>query len=87
VRRTLTEIASRSYYNLNVSGAEEAWGLDLSHSYDRTVLPAPFVLGSTTTESQRAGGNITVYSTGDIGYGYSYNVRVPPPATTCRAAC
>lgn len=38
-----------------------------NHSYDRTILPAPFILGSTITENQLAGGFFHTASTGNSG--------------------
>jgi hypothetical protein len=50
-----------------------AWNSTFDHSYTRTVLPAPFLLGSTTAERQLAGGAINETSTGSTGSGYSNN--------------
>lgn len=43
------------------------------HSYDRTILPAPFLLGSTIKEHQIAGGFFQTASTGNTGNGTSNN--------------
>ncbi|KAI5122971.1 hypothetical protein M0805_006850 [Coniferiporia weirii] len=43
------------------------------HSYDRTILPAPFLLGSTITERQQAGGFFIEASSGNTGNGTSTN--------------
>ncbi|KAJ6463356.1 peptide N-acetyl-beta-D-glucosaminyl asparaginase amidase A-domain-containing protein [Mycena sanguinolenta] len=45
----------------------------IDHSYDRTTLPSPFILGSTIKESQSAGGFFTIASTGNTGNGTSNN--------------
>ncbi|KLO12594.1 hypothetical protein SCHPADRAFT_407216 [Schizopora paradoxa] len=56
---------------LNPSGSEFSAFFD--HSYDRTILPAPFIFGSTIAERQLAGGFFTVASTGNTGNGTSNN--------------
>ncbi|KAI0273633.1 peptide N-acetyl-beta-D-glucosaminyl asparaginase amidase A-domain-containing protein [Gloeopeniophorella convolvens] len=38
-----------------------------NHSYDRVLLPAPFILGSTINERQVAGGSFHLASTGNTG--------------------
>ncbi|THH10207.1 hypothetical protein EW145_g1493 [Phellinidium pouzarii] len=43
------------------------------HSYDRTILPAPFLLGSTINEHQLASGFFQEASTGNTGNGTSAN--------------
>jgi len=43
------------------------------HSYDRTVLPAPFILGSTITEHQLASGFFEETANGNFGNGTSNN--------------
>ncbi|KAF7373470.1 Peptide-N4-(N-acetyl-beta-glucosaminyl)asparagine amidase A [Mycena sanguinolenta] len=45
----------------------------IDHSYDRTLLPSPFILGSTIKERQSAGGFFTIASTGNTGNGTSNN--------------
>ncbi|KAI8989648.1 peptide N-acetyl-beta-D-glucosaminyl asparaginase amidase A-domain-containing protein [Trametes punicea] len=43
------------------------------HSYDRTSLPAPFILGSTIHERQLASGFFHLASTGNTGNGTNFN--------------
>jgi len=43
------------------------------HSYDRVLLPSPFILGSTIKERQVAGGFFLEASTGNTGNGTSNN--------------
>ncbi|KAJ7685189.1 peptide N-acetyl-beta-D-glucosaminyl asparaginase amidase A-domain-containing protein [Mycena polygramma] len=43
------------------------------HSYDRVLLPSPFILGSTIKERQVAGGFFKIASTGNSGNGTSNN--------------
>ncbi|KIK57824.1 hypothetical protein GYMLUDRAFT_46028 [Collybiopsis luxurians FD-317 M1] len=47
---------------------------NFDHSYNRDLLPAPFILGSTIQERQIAGGFFTERSTGNTGNGTSNNV-------------
>ncbi|TDL27476.1 hypothetical protein BD410DRAFT_782559 [Rickenella mellea] len=56
---------------LNANGTSFSAFFD--HSYDRTVLPAPFILGSTIKERQLAGGFFTIAATGNFGNGTSNN--------------
>ncbi|KAJ7774830.1 peptide N-acetyl-beta-D-glucosaminyl asparaginase amidase A-domain-containing protein [Mycena metata] len=46
------------------------------HSYDRVLLPSPFILGSTIKERQVAGGFFLEASTGNTGNGTSNNTQV-----------
>jgi hypothetical protein len=50
-----------------------SFNASFDHSYDRTVLPAPFVLGSTTTERQLAAGAFFETAAGNTGTGSSNN--------------
>ena len=43
------------------------------HSYNRALLPAPFILQTTINERQQAGGFFTEASTGNTGNGTSNN--------------
>ncbi|KDQ60819.1 hypothetical protein JAAARDRAFT_173070 [Jaapia argillacea MUCL 33604] len=56
---------------LNPNGTEYSAFFD--HSYERTVLPSPFILGSTIQEHQLATGYFTISSTGNYGNGTSNN--------------
>ncbi|OCB89705.1 hypothetical protein A7U60_g3184 [Sanghuangporus baumii] len=56
---------------LNSDGSQFSAFFD--HGYDRTLLPAPFLLGSTIHERQLAGGFFTIASTGNTGNGTSNN--------------
>ncbi|KAL5529020.1 hypothetical protein ACEPAG_4994 [Sanghuangporus baumii] len=56
---------------LNSDGSQISAFFD--HGYDRTLLPAPFLLGSTIAERQLAGGFFTIASTGNTGNGTSNN--------------
>ncbi|KZV71644.1 hypothetical protein PENSPDRAFT_684422 [Peniophora sp. CONT] len=43
------------------------WQTWTDHSYNRELLPAPFLLSTTIAEHQVAGGNFSVRSTGNVG--------------------
>ncbi|KAF7342117.1 Peptide-N4-(N-acetyl-beta-glucosaminyl)asparagine amidase A [Mycena venus] len=45
----------------------------VDHSYDRTLHPSPFILGSTIKERQVAGGFFTISPTGNTGNGTNNN--------------
>ncbi|CCM04580.1 uncharacterized protein FIBRA_06761 [Fibroporia radiculosa] len=49
------------------------WDAVIDHSYDRTQLPSPFILGSTITEHQVAYGLFVETSSGNYGNGTSNN--------------
>jgi hypothetical protein len=59
------------YVTLAADGS--AWNTTFDHSYTRTVLPAPFILGSTTTEHQVADGSFVTSSSGNRGTGTNNN--------------
>ncbi|KAJ7918128.1 peptide N-acetyl-beta-D-glucosaminyl asparaginase amidase A-domain-containing protein [Mycena leptocephala] len=52
----------------------------VDHSYNRVLLPSPFILGSTIKERQVAGGFFTLAPTGNFGNGTSNNTHVFIPA-------
>ncbi|KAJ7485270.1 peptide N-acetyl-beta-D-glucosaminyl asparaginase amidase A-domain-containing protein [Mycena latifolia] len=60
-----------NFTSLNADGSFFSTVFD--HSYDRVLLPSPFILGSTIKERQVAGGFFTVASTGNTGNGTSNN--------------
>jgi len=60
-----------NFTSLNNAGSSFSTVFD--HSYDRVLLPSPFILGSTIRERQVAGGFFTVASTGNTGNGTSNN--------------
>ncbi|KAF8212233.1 peptide N-acetyl-beta-D-glucosaminyl asparaginase amidase A-domain-containing protein [Mycena galopus ATCC 62051] len=57
--------------SLNNAGTQFTTVFD--HSYDRQLLPSPFILGSTIQERQVAGGFFEEASTGNTGNGTSNN--------------
>ncbi|KAJ7709902.1 peptide N-acetyl-beta-D-glucosaminyl asparaginase amidase A-domain-containing protein [Mycena rosella] len=57
--------------SLNSAGSTFTAAFD--HSYDRVLLPSPFILGSTIKERQVAGGIFVEASTGNTGNGTSNN--------------
>ncbi|KAJ7774606.1 peptide N-acetyl-beta-D-glucosaminyl asparaginase amidase A-domain-containing protein [Mycena maculata] len=60
-----------NFTSLNDAGSIFTTTFD--HSYDRILLPAPFILGSTINERQVAGGIFVEVSTGNSGNGTSNN--------------
>ncbi|KAF8172815.1 peptide N-acetyl-beta-D-glucosaminyl asparaginase amidase A-domain-containing protein [Mycena galopus ATCC 62051] len=63
-------------FNLtSFNAAGTSFSAFIDHSYIRTLLPTPFILGSTIKESQSAGGFFTIGSTvaGNMGNGTSNN--------------
>jgi len=60
-----------NFTSLNNAGSSFSTVFD--HSYDRVLLPSPFILGSTIRERQVSGGFFTVASTGNTGNGTSNN--------------
>lgn len=51
-----------------------SFSVDVDHSYDRILRPAPFILGTTISERQLAGGSFTIAPTGNTGsHGTSNN--------------
>ncbi|KAJ7449814.1 peptide N-acetyl-beta-D-glucosaminyl asparaginase amidase A-domain-containing protein [Mycena latifolia] len=60
-----------NFTSLNAAGSSFSTVFD--HSYDRVLLPSPFILGSTIKERQVAGGFFTIASTGNTGNGTSNN--------------
>jgi hypothetical protein len=60
---------SIDYQALNAAGS--SWNATFDQGYQRTVLPAPFILGSTTKEHQVADGAFYTASTGNTGVGSS----------------
>ncbi|VDB82919.1 unnamed protein product [Peniophora sp. CBMAI 1063] len=56
-------LVNTTFTNANFSD----WQTWTNHSYNRELLPAPFLLGSTIAEHQVAGGNFSVRSTGNVG--------------------
>ncbi|KAJ7774829.1 peptide N-acetyl-beta-D-glucosaminyl asparaginase amidase A-domain-containing protein [Mycena metata] len=60
-----------NYTSLDSNGS--FWSTLFDHSYDRILLPSPFILGSTINERQIADGFFKVASTGNSGNGTSNN--------------
>jgi len=60
-----------NFTSLNPSGSQFTTVFD--HSYNRVLLPSPFILGSTIKERQVAGGFFSEASTGNTGNGTSNN--------------
>ncbi|KAJ6547567.1 peptide N-acetyl-beta-D-glucosaminyl asparaginase amidase A-domain-containing protein [Mycena capillaripes] len=60
-----------NFTSLNNAGSSFSTVFD--HSYNRVLLPSPFILGSTIKERQVAGGFFTIASTGNTGNGTSNN--------------
>ncbi|KAJ7109380.1 peptide N-acetyl-beta-D-glucosaminyl asparaginase amidase A-domain-containing protein [Mycena epipterygia] len=60
-----------NFTSLNAAGSIFTTLFD--HSYDRVLLPSPFILGSTINERQVAGGIFVEASTGNTGNGTSNN--------------
>ncbi|KAF7338294.1 Peptide-N4-(N-acetyl-beta-glucosaminyl)asparagine amidase A [Mycena venus] len=60
-----------NFTSLNNAGTQFTTLFD--HSYDRVLLPSPFILGSTIRERQQAGGIFITASTGNTGNGTSNN--------------
>jgi len=60
-----------NFTSLNNAGSSFSTVFD--HSYDRVLLPSPFILGSTIRERQVSGGFFTIASTGNTGNGTSNN--------------
>ncbi|KAJ7046786.1 peptide N-acetyl-beta-D-glucosaminyl asparaginase amidase A-domain-containing protein [Mycena alexandri] len=60
-----------NFTSLNTAGSFFSTVFD--HSYDRVLLPSPFILGSTIKERQLAGGFFMEASTGNTGNGTSNN--------------
>ncbi|KAJ7155962.1 peptide N-acetyl-beta-D-glucosaminyl asparaginase amidase A-domain-containing protein [Mycena crocata] len=60
-----------NFTSLNDAGTSFSTVFD--HSYNRELLPSPFILGSTIRERQVAGGFFTIASTGNTGNGTSNN--------------
>jgi len=60
-----------NFTSLNPSGSQFTTVFD--HSYNRVLLPSPFILGSTIKERQVAGGFFIEASTGNTGNGTSNN--------------
>ncbi|KAJ7905495.1 peptide N-acetyl-beta-D-glucosaminyl asparaginase amidase A-domain-containing protein [Mycena olivaceomarginata] len=54
-----------NFTSLNAAGTQFTTVFD--HSYNRNLLPSPFILGSTIKERQLAGGFFTIASTGNSG--------------------
>ncbi|KAJ6596897.1 peptide N-acetyl-beta-D-glucosaminyl asparaginase amidase A-domain-containing protein [Mycena vulgaris] len=69
-----------NFTSLNAAGTVFSTVFD--HSYDRVLLPSPFILGSTIKERQVAGGFFMTASTGNSGNGTSNNTHV---LETCHA--
>ncbi|KAF7326952.1 Peptide-N4-(N-acetyl-beta-glucosaminyl)asparagine amidase A [Mycena venus] len=55
----------------------------IDHSYDRTLRPSPFILGSTIKERQVAGGFFTVDPATNIGRGNGTNNNTHVPLSHC----
>ncbi|KAJ7452408.1 peptide N-acetyl-beta-D-glucosaminyl asparaginase amidase A-domain-containing protein [Mycena galericulata] len=60
-----------NFTSLNAAGTTFSTVFD--HSYDRVLLPSPFILGSTIQERQVAGGFFITAPTGNTGNGTSNN--------------
>ncbi|KAK7014861.1 peptide-N4-(N-acetyl-beta-glucosaminyl)asparagine amidase A [Favolaschia claudopus] len=60
-----------NFTSLNDDGSQFTTLFD--HSYNRQLLPSPFILGSTIRRRQLAGGFFTIASTGNTGNGTSNN--------------
>ncbi|KAJ7273717.1 peptide N-acetyl-beta-D-glucosaminyl asparaginase amidase A-domain-containing protein [Mycena haematopus] len=60
-----------NFTSLNNAGTQFSTLFD--HSYNRVLLPSPFILGSTIKERQLAGGFFTIASSGNFGNGTSNN--------------
>jgi len=55
------------------NAAGTIFSANFDHSYDRVLLPSPFILGSTIKERQLAGGFFEELATGNTGNGTSNN--------------
>ncbi|OCH93367.1 hypothetical protein OBBRIDRAFT_885512 [Obba rivulosa] len=60
-----------NYTNLNPEAT--IFAVDINHSYDRTSLPSPFILGSTIHNQQLTSGWFELASSGNFGNGTSNN--------------
>ncbi|KAH7930776.1 hypothetical protein BV22DRAFT_999830 [Leucogyrophana mollusca] len=60
-----------TYYD--ITNTSESFYSTFDHSYNREVLPAPFILGSTISERQQTAGYFTIATTGNTGNGTSNN--------------
>ncbi|KIJ69396.1 hypothetical protein HYDPIDRAFT_79703 [Hydnomerulius pinastri MD-312] len=58
---------------LDVTNTSESFYTTFDHSYNRQVVPAPFILGSTIAERQQTAGYFTISTTGNAGNGTSNN--------------
>ncbi|KAH7889693.1 peptide N-acetyl-beta-D-glucosaminyl asparaginase amidase A-domain-containing protein [Phlebopus sp. FC_14] len=58
---------------LEVTNTSQSFYTTFDHSYNRQVVPAPFILGSNTAERQQTAGYFTISTTGNIGNGTSNN--------------
>ena len=47
--------------------------MEVDHSYNRILLPAPFILGTTIAERQLAGGSYHTAATGNTGFNGTSN--------------
>ncbi|KAH9068071.1 peptide N-acetyl-beta-D-glucosaminyl asparaginase amidase A-domain-containing protein [Lactarius deliciosus] len=59
--------------NLTATPDGSSFSMEVDHSYNRTLLPAPFILGTTIAERQLAGGSIHITSIRNIGYNGTSN--------------
>ncbi|KAH7914650.1 peptide N-acetyl-beta-D-glucosaminyl asparaginase amidase A-domain-containing protein [Hygrophoropsis aurantiaca] len=60
-----------TYYD--ITNTSESFYSTFDHSYNRQVVPAPFILGSTITERQQAAGYFTISTAGNTGNGTNNN--------------
>ncbi|KAH0830569.1 peptide N-acetyl-beta-D-glucosaminyl asparaginase amidase A-domain-containing protein [Lanmaoa asiatica] len=58
---------------LEITNTSETFYTAFDHSYNRQVLPAPFLLGSTISERQQTAGYFTISTTSNGGNGTSNN--------------
>ncbi|KAH9064366.1 peptide N-acetyl-beta-D-glucosaminyl asparaginase amidase A-domain-containing protein [Lactarius vividus] len=58
-------------FTMTPNGSE--FSTEVDHSYNRVLLPAPFILGTTIAERQLAGGSLHIASTGNTGFNGTSN--------------